>query len=168
MTDVTVRTFQSSEWPLYRALRLRALRESPDAFSTLHAEAAARSDSEWRDRMAAMSSRHDLPLLAEVGGNPAGIVWARIDPSTPRSAQLYQMWVAPECRGLGIGRKLLETAIEWATANGARSMALGVTVGNSPARRLYDGAGFVPIGAPEPLRPNSDLEVQNMQRTLAR
>jgi ribosomal protein S18 acetylase RimI-like enzyme len=166
MTDLTIRSFQPSEWPLYRALRLRALRESPDAFSTLHAEAAARPERAWRDRMAAMSSRYDLPLIAEIGGNPAGIVWAHIDPSTEDAAQLYQMWVAPECRGRGIGRALLDTAIEWATANGARSMALGVTVGNSPARRLYEAAGFAPVGAPEPLRPNSDLEVQNMQRPL--
>ena len=112
MTDLTIRSFRPSEWPLYRALRLRALRESPDAFSTLHAEAAARSDGHWRDRMAAMSSRHDLPLVAEIGGNPAGIVWARIDPSTPGAAHLYQMWVAPECRGRGIGRALLEAAID--------------------------------------------------------
>jgi GNAT superfamily N-acetyltransferase len=166
VTDIAIRCLQPSEWPLYRALRLRALRDSPDAFSTLHAEAAARSDSDWRDRMAAMSSRYDLPLVADVGGDPAGIVWARIDPSTPDAAHLHQMWVAPECRGQGIGRALLEAAIEWATANGARSLALGVTVGNSPARRLYEAAGFVPVGTPEPLRPNSDLEVQNMQRPL--
>jgi len=168
MTDLTIRSFQPSEWPLYRALRLRALRESPDAFSTLHAEAAARPDSSWRERMASMSSQHDLPLVAEVSGSPAGIVWAHIDPSAPDAAQLYQMWVAPECRGRGVGRALLDTAIEWATTEGARSMALGVTVGNSPARRLYEAAGFVPVGAPEPLRANSDLEVQTMQRPLPR
>jgi ribosomal protein S18 acetylase RimI-like enzyme len=166
MTGATIRSFRVAEWSLYRALRLRALRDSPDAFSTTYSDALSRTDADWRDRLAQMSTRYDLALVAELQGNAVGLVWVRIDPSTPDVAHLYQMWVAAECRGRGVGKALLDTAIEWTTSNGARSIELGVTVGNSPARRLYKGAGFRAIGVPEPLRPDSDLEVQNMLLSL--
>src|SRR5207302_34276 len=39
---------------------------------------------------------------------------------------------------------------------------LGVTCGDSPARRLYTSAGFKPVGRVEPLRPMSELMVQNI------
>ena len=166
MSDVSVRRFQEAEWPLYRALRLRALRDSPDAFATTYANALSRTEAEWRDRLAGMSGEHDLALVAELHGNPAGLVWVRIDPSTPDTADLYQMWIAPELRGQGAGRTLLESAIAWTAARGARSMRLGVTIGNSPAQRLYEGAGFCAVGPPEPLRADSDLKVQHMLLAL--
>jgi hypothetical protein len=53
--------------------------------------------------------------------------------------------------------------MEWATALGAISMQLSVTCGDTPARKLYESAGFIPVGALEPLRPGSTLEVQAME-----
>jgi hypothetical protein len=42
-------------------------------------------------------------------------------------------------------------------------VCLDVTVGNEPARRLYEAAGFRAAGAPVPLRPGSALEEQPMR-----
>jgi len=166
MSNVTVRSLQPTEWPLYRALRLRALRDSPDAFATTYSEAHSRTDTDWRNRLAAMSTAHDLALVAELESTSVGLVWVRIDPATPDTAHLYQMWVAPECRSRGVGKALLDTAIAWSASNGAHSIQLGVALGNSPARRLYEGAGFRVVGGPEPLRTDSDLEVQHMLLSL--
>jgi ribosomal protein S18 acetylase RimI-like enzyme len=104
--------------------------------------------------------------VAEVGSQLVGLAWSRIDDSDPRRVHLYQMWVDPGFRGLGTGRKLLAAALSWAHRVGARLMVLSVTCGNSPATRLYVGAGFVAIGHPEPLRPSSNLLVQPMQLDL--
>ena len=167
MPNVRVRVFRSSEWRSYRDLRLCALADAPNAFATTYADAQARSDEHWAARLAEGSAETDLPLVAEVDGEPAGMAWGKIAGSEPDIAHLYQMWVAPEQRGLGVGRMLLETAIEWARSRGARSIMLGVTCGDTPARRLYASAGFQAIGDPEPLRPGSELNVQTMKLEIS-
>lgn len=162
MCDIKVRTLQPSQWRSYRDLSLRALEDSPAAFATTHSDARTRPDNEWAARLANLSTETDLPLVAEVRGVLAGILWAKIDSSTRDTAHLYQMWVAPEHRGHGAARKLLEIAIQWARLREAQSVALSVTCGDSSARRLYASAGFRAIGVPEPLRPKSELMQQNM------
>lgn len=163
----SIRILAADDWRLYRDVRLRALADSPDAFgSTLGAE-AGRPDAEWAWRLASGADvRVSLPLVAELGGALVGLAWGRIDASTPDVAALYQMWVAPTHRGRGVGQKLLETVIAWATAQNAAFLELGVTCGDSPARRLYERAGFKPLGEPQPLRSGSTLLAQLMRLAL--
>jgi len=166
-TSTTIRKLESAEWPTYRELRLRALAESPDAFgSTLAAEESQTADG-WAARLAAGStSGLDLPLIAEVDSRPAGLAWARVDPANASRVDLYQMWVAPEFRGRGLGRMLLRTALEWARARNAHAVHLGVTCGDTPAMRLYVSEGFIPVGQGGPLRPGSALLGQPMRLQL--
>jgi GNAT superfamily N-acetyltransferase len=162
-----IRTFAPHEWGTYRDLRLRALADSPDAFGSTLAEEQDRSDAEWSRRLAlGADSRSNLPLVAEVHGEPIGLAWGRIETSDPDVAALYQMWVAPSHRGLGAGRMLLEAVIAWARAQNASYLDLGVTCGDSPARRLYERAGLKPMGEPQPLRPGSQLLGQPMRLAL--
>lgn len=107
-----------------------------------------------------------LPLLAEVDGQPAGLAWGTIRPDAPDVAHVHQMWVAPDHRGLGLGRRLLERILDWAADCGARRVVLDVTSGNSAATGLYRALGFVAAGPPEPLRPGSALRAQPMRREL--
>jgi GNAT superfamily N-acetyltransferase len=163
-----VRPFLAQEWRTYRDLRLRALAESPDAFGGTLGVEEKRAEDEWADRLVSGSDHlWNLPLLAEVAGEPIGLAWGRIDKSNPDVANVYQMWVAPTHRGLGAGRLLLEAIIAWATAAKVRRVALSVTCGDSSARRVYVHAGFTPVGDPEPLRPGSNLLAQPMQRQLS-
>ena len=162
-----IRSFAAHEWGIYKDLRLRALADSPDAFGRSLDEEKDCPDSEWSNRLASgVASRLDLPLVAEVGREPIGLAWGRIESSGLDVAHLYQMWVAPSYRRLGVGRMLLEAVIAWAKAANACYLALGVTCGDSPAMRLYLRAGFQPLGGPEPLRPGSELLAQPMRLTL--
>lgn len=168
MTDApTVRAFSADEWRGYRDLRLRALADSPDAFGSTLAEETSRLDAEWARRFASSAdSRVSLPLVAEGRGERIGLAWGRIDTSDPDVAALYQMWVAPSHRGMGVEQMFLEAVIAWARARNASSLDLGVTCGDSPARRLYERAGFKPMGEPQPLRPGSKLLAQRMRLAL--
>jgi len=168
MADVpSIRTFALDEWRLYRDLRVRALADSPDAFGSTLAAEAGRPDAEWARRLASSADlRVSRPLVAELGGELVGLAWGRIDMSAPDVAALYQMWVAPTHRGRGVGQKLLEAVIAWATAQNVAALDLGVTCGDSPARRLYERAGFKPLGEPQPLRPGSTLLAQPMRLAL--
>ena len=161
-----IRTFAHHEWAIYKDLRLRALADSPDAFGSTLAKEQSRSDAEWANRLATGVNSWDLPLMAEVDGEPIGLAWGRIEKPTPDVANLYQMWVAPSHRCLGAGRMLLEAVIAWARAKNASYLELGVTCGDSPARRLYTRAGFEPVGQPQLFRPGSELMGQMMRLKL--
>ena len=163
----SVRPFLLQEWRVYRDLRLRALADSPDAFSGTLVEGKDRPDAEWSGRLAAGSDpRWNFPVVAEVSGEAIGLAWGRIEPSESDVAHLYQMWVDPKYRNLGVGQMLLRAVITWAGDANARYLDLCVTCGDSPAARLYARAGFMPVGDPEPLRPGSSLLAQPMRLEL--
>lgn len=62
-------------------------------------------------------------------------------PASRHVADLGLM-VAAEHRRQGIGRMLLEAAIEWARRAGVRKLELHVFPWNEPAIRLYESVGF--------------------------
>ena len=161
-----IRTFAQHEWAVYKDLRRRALADSPDAFGSTLVREQNRSDAEWASRLAAGANSWDFPGVAEVAGEPIGLAWGRIEKASPDVGNLYQMWVAPGHRRLGAGRMLLEAVIAWARAKNASYLELGVTCGDSPARRLYTRAGFEPVGKPQLFRPGSELMGQMMRLKL--
>jgi GNAT superfamily N-acetyltransferase len=55
--------------------------------------------------------------------------------------------VAPEHRGAGIGRALLDDGLDVARRLGCTGLELDVAEGNTAARALYKSVGFVPAGA---------------------
>ena len=157
-TICKIRALAAHEWDSYKALRLAALADAPEAFGSTWANEAGRSDVEWSRRLAAgANSAWDFPAVAEIDGQLIALAWGRIDPANPEVANLYQFWVAPNHRRLGVGQQLLEAVIDWASARQAHYLDLGVTCGDSPALRLYTRAGFEPVGQPQPLRPGAPL-----------
>jgi ribosomal protein S18 acetylase RimI-like enzyme len=108
---LSVERLTAQEWRTYRDLRLRALADAPDAFGSTLAAERARPDAEWERQLAAAApSPTDLPLVARVGPEAVGLAWARIQYAEPEVAHLFQVWVAPEHRGRGIGQLLLDWA----------------------------------------------------------
>ena len=60
-------------------------------------------------------------------------------------AEIKRMWIAPEARGLGLGRRLLETLEECALANGARTAHIETGAVLTEALCLYRSAGWVEV-----------------------
>lgn len=79
-------------------------------------------------------------LLALAAGEPVGCV--ALIPAGDGVVELAKMAVAPEYRGRGIGRGLLDYAIEQARGMGARSVFLGSSTRLPAALHLYETAGF--------------------------
>jgi ribosomal protein S18 acetylase RimI-like enzyme len=82
-------------------------------------------------------------LLAGVG--PDGLAVLRLRPSLwsdALEAYLAELYVTPERRGNGLGRALMEAAIELARAEGADYMDLGTGETDTAARALYESLGF--------------------------
>lgn len=59
--------------------------------------------------------------------------------------ELMRIAVAPEFRGRGYSRKLMERLDRSAAERGAAVLMLEVRVGNAPARKLYESCGFSQI-----------------------
>jgi ribosomal protein S18 acetylase RimI-like enzyme len=55
---------------------------------------------------------------------------------------LAELYVVPDRRGDGLGRALMEAAIEHARSRGADYMDLGTSEDDHAARRLYESLGF--------------------------
>lgn len=64
----------------------------------------------------------------------------------PGEAELLNITVAPEARGRGLGRQLLEQVCADARAHGAERLFLEVRASNVPALSLYMRDGFAEIG----------------------
>lgn len=161
-----IRRIESSEWRTYREIRLHALKDSPDAFGSTYAGSIEYSDEAWQARLEDATAEQDYPVFALVEERIVGLAWARIEPAARDVVHLYQMWVDPLARGKGVGRSLVDAALDWARARRTSKMVLEVTCGDRPARRLYDAVGFRPVGEPKPLRADSDLLEQTMELQL--
>lgn len=163
----TIRPLAPHEWQAYRAIRLRSLADSPDAFCSTLAEEEALPLDTWSARVArAAVSGIDLPLVADIGGTLAGLVWAKVDAEDAAVVNLFQVWVAPESRGCGIAGALLREAARWATSKGASCVKLDVTSGDTAAARLYLREGFRNVGEPVPMCSRPPLQFQAMELRL--
>ncbi len=159
---LVIRKFASGEWPLYREVRLRSLADSPDAFCAKYAIEEAHEPALWMARIfAAAASTLDRPLIAEIDGAAAGLLWAKIYPDQLSIVNIFQVWVAPECRGRGVAAALLADAIAWAREQHAQAVKLSLTCGDTAAARLYARVGFVNDGPPTQ-RENTMLMEQAM------
>jgi ribosomal protein S18 acetylase RimI-like enzyme len=167
-SGLRVRRIRADEAPALRAVRLRALADTPLAFGSTHAREAAYPAERWhqwaRDGAAGQTQATFL-AIADDADEPVGLAVAVIDDDDPQSAHLFSMWVAPEARGTGAATALLEAVLDWTTAQGARTLRTQVTTGNEPAARLYACAGFRDTGRREPLG-HSDAETALLERAL--
>ena len=80
-----------------------------------------------------------------VGEGPDGFAELRFRPSLytgALDAYLEELYVVPERRGRGMGRALLEAAMEHARARGAARIDLGTSEDDVAARALYESTGF--------------------------
>ncbi|HVH45369.1 MAG TPA: GNAT family N-acetyltransferase [Labilithrix sp.] len=61
-------------------------------------------------------------------------------------AELRRLYVARNAQGLGLGTRLLETALEWMEAHTDGPLWIGVWSGNLKAQKLYERYGFHKCG----------------------
>jgi ribosomal protein S18 acetylase RimI-like enzyme len=79
------------------------------------------------------------------GGGPDGLAVLRFRPalwSHALECYLAELYVVPAARGHGLGRALMNAAIELAQGEGADYMDLGTAETDVAARALYESLGF--------------------------
>lgn len=141
-SDIHIRRLTTSDASAYRALRLRAFRDHPEAFTSSHAEEAIKPLSIAEQRLSASSSCRvwgafvDKLLVGMVGleRERRQKVWHK--------GTVIGMYVAPEYARRGIARALLNQVLEHALEIGLELLVLTVTRGNEAAENLYRDLGF--------------------------
>jgi len=126
--EVLAETWRATYAPFYGAARVEEI------IADWHSEAAikaslARPDGEF--------------LVADDGKQIGGVAFASHAPGT-HVVSLHQLYVRPECQGMGIGRDLfaeIETCFP-----GAQSLTLEVDPGNEPAIAFYQAHGMTETG----------------------
>ena len=155
MTDVTVRSLGEEDWQEFRAIRLAALRDSPDAFAaSVDAEEGFEEDF-WRLRL--RRSTRLVAVLLEVEGSTVGqsvgvVSLGEGKDEEGRVAEIFGLWVAPDARGTGVATKLVEASADRARRDGRTHVSYWVGTDNGRAVAFASGIGFRPTDFRRPMR----------------
>jgi GNAT superfamily N-acetyltransferase len=138
MAVIEVRRIDVDDWPLWRELRLAALTEAPEAFSTALADWQGAGDTRerWTQRLESVAAN----FVAYLDDRPTGIGSGQRE--ADGSAQLMSFWVAPPGRGLGVSDALVAAIAGWAHDEGLHPLTLQVMTANVRARAAYRRCGF--------------------------
>ena len=81
--------------------------------------------------------------VSEQDGRLVGVlvIWVILD-----EGHIATIAVHPDVRHRGIGRKLLQTGMDAASAEGVTTFHLEVRAGNFAAQKMYEGFGFTVVG----------------------
>jgi ribosomal protein S18 acetylase RimI-like enzyme len=148
-----IRAVTAGDATTLRHLRLRALEDAPDAFGSALDVELAFPDSEWVDLARRSEAADDVAVYAAVDGERwVGMAAGRWYDREHGVAGLWGMWVDPAARGVGLGERLVDAVHQWAAAQGARILRLGVVTGEGDATGFYERLGFTRTGETGTLR----------------
>jgi ribosomal protein S18 acetylase RimI-like enzyme len=122
-------------------------------------EEQRRPEEDWR-------SAGRMPIFVAIReGKWVGMAGCFAAPSD-QAAVVWGMWVEPESRRSGLGKRLLEAAMGWARSEGFHRVRLSVAEANVEAAELYRGAGFTPTGKRSPLASDPSVMEVELEREL--
>lgn len=140
---MSIRRVTPADGVLLRDVRLRALRTDPLSFGSSYEREAAYPDERWDEWVAEDAEGEEaVTFFAMQGPEAVGLVGAYRDGEEPGVYHVIAMWVAPEARGQGLGRALLEEVEGWIASCGGREVQLSVTERAEAAAHLYARAGY--------------------------
>ncbi len=95
----------------------------------------------WSYRIleAGVHSPYDVYYVWEQEGRVLGYCNLRV---LAGEGEIERIAVHPDCRRLGLGRKMMEAMEAYASARGVSAVSLEVRKSNAAARNLYESCGF--------------------------
>jgi GNAT superfamily N-acetyltransferase len=151
--QVVISRLVPEQWAVYRQVRLAALTDAPQAFSSTLDRESSFDDELWQRRLGSAAT-----FLAWRQGQPVGTATGIVDDGDGAAVtgawQLVGLWVAASERGLGIADQLVEAVAGYAREQGAPALVLWVTEVNNRARAFYGRMGFAGTGARQLVRPH--------------
>ena len=138
MTHV-IRRLTSADLVAYREIRLKSLRDHPEAYASTYESASGKPDDYWTQTLEKLSLFGAVNEAGQLVGL-AGFMAEQGDKDRHRG-WLIQMYVDPALRGTGCAMALVETILDYARGR-VLQVHLGVWDQNPAAIRFYEKAGF--------------------------
>lgn len=139
-----IRRLHSHEVEALKAIRLESLATDPAAFCSTFEGESALPDAEWQARTHRGAESESQAVFVLDLGQLRGILGVVL--VEPDHADLWGVFIAPEARGQGWARQLVETGLAWARQAGATRVTLEANAALEPALALYEATGFQPDG----------------------
>ena len=163
---ISLKRITPADVTLFKTVRLRALHDTPSAYSSTYAEECRLADAEWTARIAEWSGSASMTYIAMDADAACGIAGGYLHQTDSSRAHLVSLWVAPSHRRLGVGANLVHAIIAWARDQKARTLELIVTSNNDIAINFYSRLGFAFTGKTASYRNDSALNDLEMIRSL--
>jgi ribosomal protein S18 acetylase RimI-like enzyme len=160
-STMEIRRLRPDELSRFRAIRLRSLRDAPEAFGTTYEGASGWTPERWFELFSSL-----LAFVAVEGDQDVGMVRTSPDLEVDGVASLGSLWVAPEARCRGVGSALVEAVVEWSRSEGFSDLLLNVADDNDAAIRLYEALGFAPTGRTSTFPAPRDHLVKHQRRLM--
>ncbi len=128
-----------SRWLDYKNLYLESISNSPQAFLWSKEEISSKEDSDWQERI------NNMFFAINDNGKLIGMAgfYCEEKKKLAHIANIVRVYVSPEYRGKGIGKKLLLTVIENIKSKPEiKKIQLGVITTQISAYNLYKSVGF--------------------------
>lgn len=140
-----IRRLSAADATEYRALRIRALWEFPEAFTSSFEEDEKQPIEKWEVRL---DGEHTLFWGAFEGEQLCGMVGLERETRAKNrhKGTVVGMYVSQEYFGTGMGRALIDALLAHAREQGLELLVLTVTEGNTVATNFYGAAGFRSFG----------------------
>ena len=141
-TQIQIRRLAPADASLFRDIRLEGLRCSPEAFGSTFEAENAQPLTFFSERLGGSAA-----FGAFCGSELVGIAGLVIHEGQKEAHKslLVGMYVRPSARKSGVGRRLVETIVEFARQR-VELIQLSVVSDNEQARRLYGRLGFLEYG----------------------
>lgn len=146
---MNIRRLVAEDTSLYQPIRLEALQNSPEAFASSFEEEAA-EPIVWFGKALGSHERGDFVLGAfDPDDTLIGIIGFHRESRVKLShkGNIWGMYVRPECRRRGVGKAMLEAALNRVgRLPDLRQINVCIRTPNDAALRLYEQAGFHSFG----------------------
>lgn len=140
--EITIGNLPEDEWKRLKEIRLEALKTDPIAFGSSYEEEKERPESYWRSRIPGA-------IVAFDGEKVVGLMSYKDEDrlKTKHKSGIYAVYVSPEYRGKGVGKKLLTEALNRIKTN-INIIKINLTVNplQTSAVKLYESFGFKAVG----------------------
>jgi ribosomal protein S18 acetylase RimI-like enzyme len=145
MSAISIRPLTHSDVHAFRELRLEALANHPEAFSSSYEEESPRSLDQFKARIPADGPQAIFGAFAadRLVGMAGFVIYDR--PKSRHKGLMWGVYVKPEWRTQRVGKALVQTVIDRASRH-VMILEAAVSLTNERARRTYHGLGFKPYG----------------------
>lgn len=163
--QITIRELIHDELALFRALRLQALEEAPEAFDQTYAVEKTKPTEYWQELLEALTPpSKNIMLIAQKEQEDVGVVYGFNKGSGKGS--FGGMWVAKKHRNQGVASQLVEAVLQWAKGSEINTMNIWNVEGNQAAQKLYEKYGFQATGLSKKLESQKDRKIIQLKKFL--